>query len=512
VPSGASARINVAVVPDGLSLGVYQAALNISAPGAVNNPQGLVVTLQVVSVNTPPAAELSANGILIVTPQGSTAQSRSVVIGNAGAGGLTFQLQASTTSGGNWLSVSPASGNASAGPISVQVSANPAALVPNIYRGRITGAYSAGPAPELEVTLVVTPPVTAITQRAPADPVRADCAASTMDVVATTIGNGLSLPISFPRSIVIQVVDSCGLEVNDATAVAVVPALSIPLPRVGGGTYSASWTPDRALSTLDITLTASHPVYPTVERRYTVSTTVAAGGQTLPTLSQDGVVEGAGFTRLRPLAPGSIISVFGSQFAAELSSAVAVPLSRTLGGTSVLIGGELAPLFFVSPGQINAQVPFNLRPGDNVTVAVSAAGRITAAQSYLVAPNQPGIFQSQGVAAVLDAQFRPVNEQNPAAPGGVLQIFANGLGLVDQNVPSGDASPGFSRTLLPVSVRIGGVSVPVLYQGLAPGFVGLYQVNVQLPPNAPTGNAVPVVIQQAGIISNPELPVAIPIR
>ena len=102
--------------------------------------------------------------------------------------------------------------------------------------------------------------------------------------------------------------------------------------------------------------------------------------------------------------------------------------------------------------------------------------------------------------------------ENPAERGEVLQIFATGLGETNPPGQTGEAAPSSSTVLLPVTVTVGGVEAPVQYQGLAPGFVGLYQVNVQLPTTVTPGDQVEVVILQNGIPSNPELPATIPVR
>ncbi|MBI3934756.1 MAG: hypothetical protein HY316_08680 [Acidobacteria bacterium] len=92
-----------------------------------------------------------------------------------------------------------------------------------------------------------------------------------------------------------------------------------------------------------------------------------------------------------------------------------------------------------------------------------------------------------------------------------LIIYSNGLGLVDQTVTTGAASPA-ANALLPVTVTIGGVEVPVAYAGLTPNLVGLYQVNVTLTSGVPTGDNIAVVLTQNGITSNPNLPILISIR
>ncbi len=223
------------------------------------------------------------------------------------------------------------------------------------------------------------------------------------------------------------------------------------------------------------------------------------------------MVEGAGFTPLRPLAPGGIISLFGARFAGENNFASQLPLERELAGVSVRIGAEDAPLYFVGPGQINAQVPFEVSPGDSVPVATSVGGLLTAPQNYLIAPAQPGIFDiGGGQGAVLiantDILVAPVGsipgrETRPAAGGEFISIFCTGLGATSPTVETGVPGAGEAVTT-PVTVTIGGVDASVSFAGLAPGFVGLYQVNAVVPPGGVAGAAVAVVITQNGIASN----------
>ncbi len=241
---------------------------------------------------------------------------------------------------------------------------------------------------------------------------------------------------------------------------------------------------------------------------------------TPPILPPDSVVNGASF---RPatesksfIAPGAIVSIFGTELASDTQIASEVPLPTTLGETSVTFNGMPAALFFVSGTQINAQVPFELVSGAGVaSVQVTRGGETSVIQPVSVAAVSPGIFtmnqQGTGPGAILHAaDFQPVTESNPAQTGEFLLIFCTGLGRVLPEVPSGNVAPGtepLARTVSPPLVNIGGIPAEVVYSGLAPGFVGLYQVNVEVPVglsppvSQPPEGAIPPVAHNLEIIN-----------
>ena len=518
VGAGSSSVVTLTANLTGLASGVFQALVTASAPGASGNPQLVSMTLNVVPTSTSALADLSPNGMLFVAEPGVTLQQSGTVPGaqdltvnNTGGGTLTADFVTATSSGGEWLMVSPPSGTASGGPFPTQVSVNPVGLAPGVYRGTVDGSFSSSGPQEVEVLLIVAPPGTSL-QTQSGLPGAAQCAPSGLQLLSTTIGSGLSLPVSFPRVLTALVVDDCGSRVDNATLVASVEGLNIPLRGLGTGLYSGTWVPQSTAAEVAITFAALHPDFAQVQRSFTVSTAAAPGAISLPALFADGVVEGAGFTKRRPLSPGGIVSLFGARFAGENNFATQLPLERELAGVSVRIGGQDAPLYFVSPGQINAQVPFEVSTGDSVPVAISVGGLLTAPQNYLIAPAQPGIFIAGENAAILDASFQLVTAQNPARPGDTIQIFATGLGETDPEVGSGEPAPPFSTVSNPVTVTIGGIESAVAFQGLAPGFVGLYQVNVVVPSGVAPGDAVPLVLTQNGIVANPDQAITIPVQ
>ena len=501
--------------PSSFGSGIQNAVLTVSAPEASNSPQLVTVVLLTVPGATPATPEISPSALLFRAVQGQAPPpAQNVEIINVGGGTLSFQCTISMISGGNWLILT---GQGGVAPGEVRLFASTVGLPSGRYSATVTCTFPGGVPPlEVGVRLIVAPAGAALRALAVGLPGAAICAPKELELLATTIGSGLSLPVSFPRILTALLVDDCGSGVNNATVVASVEGLNIPLRSLNDGFYNGTWVPLRVAAEVTVTFAALHPTFAKVQRSFTVATATAPGEVSLPVLFADGVVEGAGFAKRRPLAPGGIISLFGEQFATDSFEATQLPLERDLGGGSVRIGDEKAPLFFVGPGQVNAQVPSDVEPGDSVSVAVDVGDRLTDVQNYLIAPVQPGIFFdfASGNAAILDASFRLVTEENPARIGDTLQIYCTGLGATEPAVDEGDPAPAaepLARVNTPVTVTIGGIDAPVSFAGLAPNFAGLYQVNARVPSGVEPGGAVLLLLEQNGIVANPDLPITIPV-
>lgn len=211
-----------------------------------------------------------------------------------------------------------------------------------------------------------------------------------------------------------------------------------------------------------------------------------------------------------PVAPGSIASVFGDFFVSTPVSATGLPLPSSLSGLSLQFdSGAPAPLFFVSGGQANLQVPWELAGQPQANLAASLSGQNGAAQTVNLATFAPAIFSTNstgsGQGAILNGSYHLVDVSNPATPGStVLQIFCTGLGPVSNQPQTGSPAPlsPLAYTTTTPTVTVGGVPTDVSFSGLAPGYVGLYQVNAQVPVGLAANNAVPVVISMEGTASN----------
>jgi len=221
-----------------------------------------------------------------------------------------------------------------------------------------------------------------------------------------------------------------------------------------------------------------------------------------PNLLAGGVVNAASFQP--SLAPGSIASAFGTRLALSPITSPGRPLPTTLGGTSVVVNGHAAPLYFVSPGQVNFQVPFEVTGTQAVVTVTTPEG--SAAISVPLLPTVPAILNGT---VVHSATGVAVDTANPAVPGEVLVLFATGLGATNPGVATGAASPAspLAFTVTRVTAGMSGRSANVFFAGLAPGFTGVNQVNFQVPEGV-SGN-VTLTISAGGRISNA---VTVPVR
>jgi len=245
-----------------------------------------------------------------------------------------------------------------------------------------------------------------------------------------------------------------------------------------------------------------------------------------PELTYRGVVNGATFAQNQPLAPGAIVSLFGSQLAYSVAGATVTPLPKELASSKVLIAGIEAPLFFASWGQINFQVPYEV-PSGTTTVQVVRDGQAGNRIGAMVASRTAGLFRLNPVflgeyGAILNASQGnnfPIPGDlaaslgisgAPARPGDIITIYATGLGAVAPAVPSGQVAPSqepFSEAVEKPTVNFFGRfllprrQVPS-FVGLAPGFVGLFQINVAVPDEAPTDPRTPINLEYPGGLSN----------
>ena len=218
-------------------------------------------------------------------------------------------------------------------------------------------------------------------------------------------------------------------------------------------------------------------------------------------VNPQGIFNGASFAPPgAPLAPGTLVTIFGTGLATQTAVAQAFPFPTSLGGVQLVINGRAAPVYAVSPGQISGLIPFSAS-GPTATLQVLANAQPSNTVEIPIAASSPGFFtvprNGIGEGAILDTNFQLISASNPARRGNFVQLFLTGLGVTAPPVADGAAAPTnpLSVTNAPLRIFIGGVEATnVTYKGLAPGLAGLYQINVQIPQNAPVG-LMPLAIQ-----------------
>jgi uncharacterized protein (TIGR03437 family) len=213
----------------------------------------------------------------------------------------------------------------------------------------------------------------------------------------------------------------------------------------------------------------------------------------------------------QPVTPGSIAAVFGTGLndgSQVLTSAFGSDgkLVTTLGGASVTVGNIPAPMFYSTSSQLGIQIPLELAGQNSAEVQVTVAGQSSTIQNVSLAPFKPGLFtvsqDGQGTAVCLHTDgVTPVTQDNPAHPNEVVIFYGTGFGDVSPVLGTGEPSTGNTTVHVP-TITIDGLSAEIQFSGVAPGFVGLNQLNVVVPGLARTNAADPVVLTVDGVPAN----------
>ncbi len=326
-----------------------------------------------------------------------------------------------------------------------------------------------------------------------------------------------ALQVGIPQTVQVKAVDSCAAILAAANGGSAVVTFDNGDPAVtlqdwGNGIWTGSWTPVNPGSQVSLTISAASAagsgsthiavnVQP-VARQGTVKVAVdaAAGSQAIPGL----------------VTAGSYISIYGTNLAGNPASAITTPLPTTLSGAQVFIGPSQMTLVYAASNQINGVVPQGLTPGATYPLVVINGGYSSDPISVTIASVQPAIYSldasgsGQGIIQIagttsMSSAFGA--GARPATQGEYLTIYCNGLGPVAG--PNGEPPPADGsaapldmafRTLGDVTVSIGGIHQTAQFAGLAPGLVGVYQVNVRVPSDGLSGDAIPVAI----MMTNPQ--------
>lgn len=508
-------QVRVGVDPGSLTAGIYYGSLKVTSPGANNSPQSVSIILNVLPPGSNIGPLVQPTGLIFSgVAGGGLAGSQTVLVQDTSSNPVIFHSGQITSNGRGWFTSIPQSATVTqAQPVNVVIQPQTSGLAAGVYRGSLTMSFSDGSTRNVALVLVLLPANSTVPNAEARPAASGACTPTSLVPVFTLLQDGFSIPAGFPGQVDVSVIDDCA---NPMTSGNVTVGFSNGDPAIGlislkNGTWAGTWTPQRSVAQVTVTATAQIP-----EQNLQGQVQIKGGFETYtqpPVIGTGAVVNGASFAAQAPLAPGSLISLFGTQLAEGQGSASGVPLPSSLGGSSLLIAGQIAPLLFASDGQVNAVVPYGIAVNTPQQVVVSRASSISVPQSLILAAAAPGIFtvnasgQGQGIIVGVQANGQqPIADaNNPVKAGQSIVIYCTGLGEVNPPVPTGTAAPftQISQTVEPISVTVGGMPANVSFSGLTPGFVGLYQVNAIVPNGVTPGNQVPVVLTGAGQQSMP---------
>jgi len=476
-----------------LNAGIYTGLVTLTDANAIDSPQQITVTVNV--------AGLPASVTAYVTPPGGPLASVFLPLYPQGSIASTVK----TNSGGNWIQLVANGLFQTGAPYGIQVSSNSAAT-PGNYTGSVTLTGSnAADNKTINVTMTVTnsPIVAAVTAPVQLTAIAGGSKASA-PVALTNIGGG-TLAITGATA-----TSSSGSFLSAAANEGNLTITAEP-GSLTAGTYTGAVTiASNAANNGDISI----PVVFTVE---------AAG---TPLIYSGGVVNIGNF-QSDGAAPGDILAIFGDQLAAAGTFAQnpgQPPLATTLGSIQVLVNGVPAPLYFVSAGQVNFQLPYEVPLGQTASVQVVAKGTPGNLRSLTVTASVPrmlvwpasviaggyGIVVNQDYSLVLPAGTSvPGFQAHPAKAGDTITIYCTGLGQTAPGAVTGAAATASPlETISNVTISSGGgfggnfSTATAAFAGLTPTAVGLYQVNVTLPADVQTGALVPISVTVNGAVSN----------
>jgi len=229
--------------------------------------------------------------------------------------------------------------------------------------------------------------------------------------------------------------------------------------------------------------------------------TIAAFTQAVPSIAPAGIMSAAGATPDGTVAPGSVITIYGNNLAPALQIGSTNPLPQSLGEITVTVGNYLLPLLFVSPTQINAQLPVELVDG-TYTLLVHQTGMPDVSGTMTVSRDAPGMFtqsnaQNVPLVLALHQDGSLVTFDSPAIHGETISIYGTGFGPYVQTTFDGffvPASPSNS-VADPVTLTVGSVTKTPDFAGAAPGAVGLTLVKMKITDDLPTGTSVNMQVQ-----------------
>jgi uncharacterized protein (TIGR03437 family) len=472
---GSCYPITIALNTSTLATGTDTGIVTLADPNAVDSPQSVTVTVQV-------GGDVPNNLVFYLAPGGTTTTSFT-----------TGSVVKTTVSAGTpWLTVSSVTSQGLT-TVTVQATAS-SSMAASAYNGTVTisGSSFALDNKPIAVTLnVITEPIAQASSSSVAFTIAQGATKQSTPVVVTNAGQG-TLTIS---SVTAAETDS-GTWLSVAFAPGTTDSTDITITADPTGVPPNSLAPATYTGTITI---ASNAVNASVVIPVTLTVVPADP----PLAFAGGVVNNGTFGSGEPLAQGDIVAVFGSQFTYDApQGATKLPLQMTMNGVQVLVNGTAAPIYYVSPGQINFEIPINASTanGGGGTVQVVRNGTPGNLVYVDINAQAPRFITYDGGYGIMTTPAGALTgiPGSPVKIGDTVVIYALGLGPTAPPVASGTASPSSPPATVPGTTQVCfGVETPfhkapcatAAFSGLTPDFVGLYQINVTIPAGIPSGNS-----------------------
>jgi uncharacterized protein (TIGR03437 family) len=496
--AGAVDSSNVLILADatGLAAGQYFGLIEVAAPDADNGPQYLTVVLRVAPNDGRPVYFVAPSGLVFSAAAGDTAgltQTAKVYDLSGGEVAFTSASGISKIDDPDWLFYTPAQVKAGLtgvdGSVGIDVTAIPTNLNAGAHRGTITLQFPDGSTRTINILFQIAAPLSSQqARRANRHDTPAACTPTRVDMEYTSAG-GSSVAAGWPATILVRAIDDCKQPLISGSIDTSFSNGDAPLNlnHVQDGTWAGTWIPSRNQGqTVRLTFHAADPARG-LDSRSPFPAEVPTTDQDSPVV--DAIVNPVSWLAGVPLAPGSLISVFGSRLSAD-DHLAAAPYPLALGNTLVAVAGRAAPLAWVSGNQLNGVLPFTLPVNTTVQMVVTRGATISTPVFITIAAAQPTVFTVDGTGrgqAIAYHDGQPgvlADVSNPASPGETINIECAGLGTVVPSIDAGTVGPDSSSTARAVNVQINGTSATVVSAGLKPGAVGIYQIQVVVPSDA----------------------------
>jgi uncharacterized protein (TIGR03437 family) len=450
--------------------GKYFALVRITDPQSLNAPQYVTVVLDLAASNSLPKPELFPNSITFVNPPAGSPNGFQISVYTSSATPVPYLVSnISSPDGSFWLSVTSDNGTASAQtPGKIVAFATAEGLRPGIYTGEIDVAM-AGTVRTVNVTFVVPNLGSSAGFSAAGSSPAANCSPSQLALSESGLPNNFAVPAGWPATLSVQLYDNCGTLTPGGSVVASFSNGDPPLTlrESQAGNYTATWQPGTSTSQMTVTVRAASGTLAPATAQLNGG---VAQNQT-PVLARQGTLHNENPVVGGALAPGTVAQVYGSGLASVLESPGVIPLVNNYKGTFVIIGGIQAPLYFLSDGQLNVQIPNELPSNQQHVIVVSANGALTIPDQIDVIPVIPGVaaFGDGRIIAQHGVDFSLVDAGHPAKPGEFLIMYLAGMGPTNPAVKSGDPAPGvepLARVTNQPTVTVDNQPSTLVYAGL----------------------------------------------